>query len=233
MLISLLVCGFASATSAIKEPVQDGDFTNKLKVTGTGYFEVGVSVKDREIGLEYYSFMQGDGDLAMNTATVEAQKAGRIPGATGNGNDSAVPLNLVESNRLTYSGKTPLVGFKHIKSNAFWGGTGAEITESFAVTEMDRVESTYFASTNPASYITDPKKIAKMLKGSPVHAVGMSTKNTFNGTWTTDSRMHKFMSKDIKSHESFTGTFDVSKQIKFHENPVPELQEIGCEGIDC
>ncbi len=41
------------------------------------------------------------------------------------------------------------------------------------------------------------------------------------------------MSKDIKAHESFTGTFEVDKQAKFHENPVPEPEKIGCEGIDC
>ncbi|MFB3763889.1 MAG: hypothetical protein ACE14P_01420 [Methanotrichaceae archaeon] len=233
MLFSLLVSSMAAGTPAIKEPVQDGDFCNKLKVTGTGSFEVGVSVKDREIGLEYVNYMQGDGDLEMDTATAEAQKAARIPGATGKGNDSAVPLNLVEGNRLTYSGKTPLVGFKHIKSDAFWGGIGAEITESFSVTQMDREENTYFASTNPASYITDPKKIAELLSTSPVHAVGTSTKNAFNGTWTVDSRMHKFMSKDIKSHQSFTGTFEVNNQVKFHDNPVPEPRDVGCEGIDC
>ncbi|MGA9097707.1 MAG: hypothetical protein WB392_02110 [Methanotrichaceae archaeon] len=233
MLFSLLVCGITTGTPALKEPVQDGDFCNKLKVTGTGSFEVGVSVKDKQLALDYDSYMQGDGDLEMDTTTAEAEKAAKIPGATGKVNDSAVPLNLVEGNRLTYSGTTPLVGFKHIKSDAFWGGIGAEITESFSVTQMDREENTYFASTNPASYITDPKKIADMLATSPVQAVGMSTKNSFNGTWTTDSTMHKFMSKDVKSHQSFTGAFEVENQIKFHDNPVPEQENVGCEGIDC
>lgn len=233
MLITLLACGLAEGTPAITEPIQDGDFCNRLKVTGTGSFEVGVSVKDKEQALEYLSFMQGDGDLEMDTTTVNAQRAARIPGATGNGSDSAVPLNLFEGNRITYSGKTPLVGFKYIKSDAFWGGIGAEIKESFAVTEMDRSETTFFASTNPASYIKDPKKIAEILGTSPVHTVGINTRNAFNGTWTTDSRMHKFMSKDVKSHESFTGKFEVEKTVKFHENPVPEQQQIGCEGIDC
>ena len=233
MLFSLLICGITSGTPAIKEPVQDGDFLNKLTVTGTGSFEVGVSVKDKQLALDYESYMQGDGDLEMDTSTAEAQKAAKIPGATGKVNDSAVPLNLVEGNKLSYSGTTPLVGFKHIKSDAFWGGIGAEITESFSVTQMDKEENTYFASTNPASYITDPKKIADMLATSPVQGVGMSTKNAFNGTWTMDSTMHKFMSKDVKSHQSFTGTFEVDNQVKFHDNPVPEQKDAGCEGIDC
>ena len=47
---------------------QDGDFSNRLKVTGTGSFEVGVSVKDKQLALEYDNFMTGDGDLEMDPA---------------------------------------------------------------------------------------------------------------------------------------------------------------------
>lgn len=230
LLMSLLLFGSASATPAIAEPMQDGDFCNMLKVAGTGTFEVGVSVKDREIALEYSNFMYGDGDLEMDSGTVEAQRAAKLPGSD---NGSTVPLNLWESNKLTYSGKTPMVGMKYIHSKAFWGGIGAEITETFSVTEMERVDSSYFASTNPASYITDPKKIEELLRASPVHTVGMQTKNSFNGTWQTDARMHKMFFKDIKVHESFTGTFEVEKTIKFRESPAEEKIQSGCDGIDC
>jgi hypothetical protein len=218
------------ATPAITEQIQDGDFCNRLKVTGTGTFEVSVSVKDRQLALEYYNFMYGDGDLEMDSGTVEAQRAAKLPGME---NGPAVPLNLWESNKLTYSGKTPMVGAKYINSKAFWGGIGAEITESFSVTEMEREGSSYFASTNPASYITDPKKIEEMLKSSPVHTVGIQTKNSFNGTWQTDARMHKMFSKDLKVHESFTGKFEVEKMIKFRESSVEEKKQSGCDGIDC
>ena len=230
LLISLLWSGLASATPAITEPMQDGDFCNRLKVAGTGTFEVGVSVKDRQIALEYSNFMTGDGDLEMDSATVEAQRAANLP---GNENGSSVPLNLWEGNKLTYSGKTPMVGMKYLHSKAFWGGIGAEITETFSVTEMERIDSSYFASTNPASYLTDPKKIEEMLKASPVHTVSMQTKNSFNGTWQTDARMHKMFSKDLKVHESFTGTFEVEKMIKFRESPVKDQTQSGCSGIDC
>jgi hypothetical protein len=228
-----MVWGLAQCTPAIAGSPQDGEFCNRLKVAGTGSFEVGVSINDKEQALDYVNFMQGDGDLEMDTSTVNAQNAARLPGATGNGSDQSVPLNLLEDSKITYSGKTPLVGFKYIRSNAFWGGIGAEITESFAVTQLDRESTTFFASTNPKNYIKDPKKIAEMLGTSPVDTVGINSKNDFNGTWTTDSRMHKFMSKDVKAHESFTGQFEVEKLIKFHENPVPEQKQIGCEGIDC
>jgi hypothetical protein len=230
LLLFLFALGPASATPAITEQVQDGEFCNRLKVTGTGTFEVGVSVKDRSLALEYSNVMYGDGDLEMDSNTVEAQRAAKLPGM---GNGSAVPLNLWESSKLTYSGKTPMVGMKYIHSKSFWGGIGAEIMETFSVTEMEREGSSYFASTNPASYINDPKKIAEELAKSPVHTVGTSTKNSFNGTWQTDARMHKMFSKDVKVHESFTGRFDVEKRLIFHENPVSEKKQTGCDGIDC
>lgn len=230
-MFAFLACGLAAGTPALKEPVQDGEFCNRLKIAGTGSFEVGVSVKDRELALEYYNIMYGDGDLELDTTTVEAQRASRLTESAGN--DSAQPLNLYEDTRMTYSGKTPMVGMKYIHSKAFWGGIGAEVTETFSVTEMDREGTTFFASTNPASYIKDPKKIAEILRVSPVHTVGISTRNAFNGTWETNSRMHKFFSKDIKSHERFSGKFEVEKLLKFHENPVPEPESLGCEGLDC
>jgi hypothetical protein len=230
LLLILFSLGLAAGTPPITEPIQDGEFCNRLKVTGTGAFEVGVSVKDKQLALEYNNIMYGDGDLEMDTNTVEAQRAAKLPGM---GNGSAVPLNLWEGTRVTYSGKTPMVGMKYIHSNAFWGGIGAEVTETFSVTEMERDGSTYFASTNPASYITDPKKIAEILGTSPVHTVGIQTKNAFNGTWQTDAKMHKMFSKDVKVHEAFTGKFEVDKMLRFHENPVEDKQHAGCEGIDC
>lgn len=229
-LLVLLASGLSGATPAITEPMQDGDFTNRLKVAGTGYFEVGVSVVDRELALEYYNFMSGDGDLELNTGTVEAQRAENICQ-----NISGKPslLNLYEGSSITYSGTTPLVGFKYIHSKSFWGGIGAEITESYAVTELDRQEKTFFASTNPASYVNDADRIAELLGQSPVHTVGMNVRNSFNGTWETNARMHKFMSKDVTAHERFEGKFEVEKLLKFHEDPTPENDRLGCEGIDC
>jgi hypothetical protein len=225
-----LLLDLACGTPAITEPVQDGDFCNKLKVTGTGTFEVGVSVKDKQLALEYYNFMYGDGDLEMDSGTVEAERAAKLPGM---GNGSAVPLNLWEGTSLTYSGKTPMVGMKYIHSSSFWGGIGAEITESFSVTEMERTGSTYFASTNPASYMTDPKKIAQAMATSPVHTVAIQTKNSFNGTWQTDAKMHKMFSKDVLVHEFFSGKFDVDKTLTFRESPVAEKKQSECDGMDC
>lgn len=220
----------AIATPPLTEPMQDGDFCNSLKVSGTGSFEVGVSIKDRELALEYYDIMSGDGDLELDSGTVEAQRAASLPGME---NGSSVPLNLFESKRLAYRGETPLVGMKYIHSKEFWGGIGAEITESFSVFEMEKSEKSYFASTNPASYITDPKRIAELLGASPVHTVAIESKNSFNGSWQTTAHMHKMFSKDLKAHESFSGVFEVDKMIRFRESPIAEKQRTECDGIDC
>ena len=104
----LLLVGLSSATPPITEPMQDGDFCNKLKVAGTGTFEVGVSVKDKELALEYSNFLYGDGDLELDTGTVEAQRAAKLPGME---EGSSVPLNLYEKSKLTFSGKTPMVAW--------------------------------------------------------------------------------------------------------------------------
>lgn len=220
----------ASAIPAIKEPIQDSDFTNNLKIVGTGTIDVWTSVADKTIALEYYSSLQGDGDIEMDTGSATAERSENVQGSL---NGTSVPLNLYQTASIAYSGKTPLVGIKHIKSNSFYGGIGAEINEYFSVTELDRTDKTFFASTDPASYMTDPKKIAEALGVSPVHSVGAETKQSFNGTWITDSKMHKMCSKNINVHEAFTGKFDVQKMLKFHENPVAERLERACDDIDC
>ena len=50
------------------------EFTNGLKVAGTGYFEVGVSAKDRNLAL-VQQLHDRDRDLEMDE-TVESQRAG-------------------------------------------------------------------------------------------------------------------------------------------------------------
>ncbi len=79
----------------------------------------------------------------------------------------------------------------------------------------------------------DTAQVAALMGNNPAHLIGLETKNTFNGTWGTDSSMHKIFYKDIKAHEMFSGTFEAEKTIKFHENPVPERDRSVCDGIDC
>ena len=231
----MIVISFLSAHTAlgnppIPEPMQGDDFCNHLKIAGTGTIDIAYSVVDKKIALEYYNVMQGDGDIEMDSMNAVSQSARKLQAPV---NGSATPLNLLDDVKLTYSGKTPLVGMKFIKSDAFWGGTGAEVSEFFSVTEMEKIQTTYFASTNPATFLKDPWKTAQIKKSSPVHVVGMDSKTSFNGTWITDAKWHKIFYKDIKIHEAFSGKFEVEKSIQFHENPVPEQETNACDGLDC
>ena len=210
--------------------MQSDDFCNHLKIAGTGTIDVAYSVVDKKLALEYYNVMQGDGDIEMDSTNAVSQSARKLQAPV---NGSTMPLNLFDNIKLTYSGKTPLVGMKSIKSDAFWGGIGAEDSEFFSVTEMEKIQTTYFASTNPAAFLKNPEKLAEMMKASPVHAVGMDSKTSFNGTWVTDAKWHKIFYKDVKVHEAFTGKFEVEKTIRFHENPVPEQSINACDGLDC
>ena len=206
-LIAVFVtCSVAVGNPPLREPLQNADFYNHLKVAGTGTIDIANSVVDKKQALDYYNVMQGDGDIEMDSTV--SQSARNILAPI---NGSITPLNLYDTTKLTYSGKIPLVGAKAIKSDGFWSGIGAEVKESFSVTEMEKIQTTY----------------------SPVHAVGMDTKTSFNGTWITDAKWHQIFYKDVKVHEAFTGKFELEQSIQFHENPVPEQKDNACDGLDC
>jgi hypothetical protein len=231
MLIAIFTaCSIAAGNRPLPEPLQDDEFCNHLKIAGTGSIDIAYSVVDKKLALEYYNVMQGNGDIDMDSTSSVSQAARKIQAPI---NGSTSPMNLFDTIKLTYSGKTPLVGMKSIKSDAFWGGMGAEVTESFSVTEMEKIQSTYFASTNQAMFLKNPSALIEQMRNSPVHAVGMDSKTSFNGTWITDAKWHKIFYKDVKLHEAFTGKFDVEKSLQFHENPVAEQRSNPCADLDC
>jgi hypothetical protein len=245
--------GIALANPPLVPPVQYEQFCENQKVSGTGVIDVSTSIIDKKIALEYYNVMSGDGDLELDQEHAYSQNADKLKRnvtSVNGGNKSG--LNLFENTKLTYSGATPLVGGKYLHSKAFYGGIGADIQEMFAVTEMEKEQTSFFTSTTPYDpCCTTPEDLVKQLKDAgrdtdavealmssggvynPAHLIGIDTKNTFNGTWGTDAKWHKIFYKDIKAHEMFTGQFEAEKLIKFHENPVPERQHAPCEGIDC
>jgi len=249
----LLSCmGIALATPPIIPPVQYEQFCENQKISGTGVVDMSTSVIDKKIALEYYDVKNGNGDLELDQEQVYSQdsdKINRSVSAVNNGNGTN--LNLYDSTKMTYSGATPLVGGKYLNSKAFYGGIGADVQEMYSVNEMEQDEQTFFASTTPynMSPYTD-KNILDALKRAgrnstqvsnimnsrgydPAHVIGITTKNTFNGTWGTDAKWHQIFYKDIKAHEMFTGKFEAEKTIKFHENPVPEVVQAACAGVDC
>ena len=207
VLIAVFVtCSVAAGNPPLREPLQNADFCNQLTVAGTGTIDIANSIVDKKQAIDYYNVMQGDGDIEMDSTVSQAARNIQAPI-----NGSIMPVNLYDIINLTYSGMTPLVGEKAIKSDDFRGGIGAEVKESFSVTEIEKIQTTY----------------------SPMHAVGMDTKTSFNGTWITDALQHLVFNKDVKVHEAFTGKFDVEKIIQFREKPVPEQKDNGCDGLDC
>jgi len=222
-----LACSLAVANPPLKEPIQYEQFCENALVSGTGYIDVATSIVDKKIALEYYDMMSGDGTLEMDSTHVYSQEPNKlrrpIPNynydSCANNSTTDANLNFYENTKLTFAVKNaPLQGGKFINSKAFYGGIGANIQEMFSVNEMEKDQTVFFGSTKNSTV---------------VHTVGLQTLNSFNGTWGTDASMHKIFYKDIKSHELFSGDFEVQKEIKFHENPVAEPRPCPCAGVDC
>jgi len=228
ILIALaLACSPAVANPPLDEPTQYEQFCERQLVSGTGYIDVATSVVDKRIALEYYDMMSGDGAIEMDAVHVYSQEPNRLIRPVPNYNPENctenatvdAKLNFYENTKLTYDGETPLQGGKFVNSKSFYGGIGANIQEMFSVNQMEKDQTVFFGSTKNSSI---------------THTVGLNTLNSFNGTWGTDSRMHKIFYKDIQSHELFSGDFEVQKEIKFHEAPIPERNYIcPCAGVDC
>ena len=218
-----LACSLAVANPPLPEPKQYEQFCEHQLVSGTGYIDVATSIVDKKIALEYYDMMSGDGTLEMDAVHVYSQNATLLERELVNNSDclnkSNQNLNFYENTKLTFEiQNSPLQGGKFINSKAFYGGIGANIQEMFSVNEMEKDQTAFFASTENSTM---------------KHTVGLNTLNSFNGTWGTDSSMHKIFYKDIKSHELFSGDFEVQKEIKFHEAPIPEDRVCPCAGVDC
>jgi len=224
LLALALVCGLAVANVPLEEPSQYEQFCEAQLVSGTGYIDVATSIVDKKIALEYYDMMTGDGTIEMDATHVYSQEPNQLvrplPNNSDCGNTSDQRLNFFENTKLTYdSDKAPLQGGKFVNSKSFYGGIGANIQEMFSVNTMEKDQTVFFGSTENSTI---------------THTVGLNTLNSFNGTWGTDSSMHKIFYKDIKSHELFSGSFEVNKEIKFHEAPIPETNYVcPCAGVDC
>jgi hypothetical protein len=261
LIAALFCCNAGLATPPLVPPIQYEQFCENQKVSGTGVIDVSTSIVDKKIALEYYNTLSGDGDLELDQEHAYSQNADKLKrniSSVNGGSESG--LNLFENMKLTYSGTTPLVGGKYLHSKSFYGGIGADVQEMFAVTEMEKEQTSFFTSTtpyDPAYRPCDPDGLIEDLKAAgrntyqvdelmqsldyntgeltynPAHLIGIETRNTFNGTWGTDAKWHRILYKDIKAHEMFTGQFEAEKLIKFHENPVPERENAPCDGIDC
>jgi len=226
---SNLVC-VVVRTNAIPEPVQYSQYCDSQNIAGKGVIDTSTSVVDKSIALQYNNAMAGNGDIELDSEHTLSEKASKLNRTVG---DKVVPLNFYEKTNVTYAGATPLVGEKQLSSREFYGGIGANVAESFAVTSMEREATTFFASTDATSNERNGTKAKQLKSISPAQLVGTDIKNSFNGTWGTDSHWHELLKKDIAAHQQFTGAFEAEKLIKMHENPGQDTPTQACSGIDC
>jgi hypothetical protein len=214
----------------LSEPQQYGQYCEASKVVGNGIIDVTTSIVDKNIALDYYKNMAGDGDIEIDSEHLLSEKASKLKRLVDN---RTVPLNFYETMNMEYSGKTPLTGDKRLSSRGFYGGIGADIFEIFSATQIDKKQKSFFASTDPTTNIENLSQSRMLIEETPVHLVGIDTENSFNGTWGTESRWYQLLKKDIQDSQFFTGTFETEKTIKFHEKPVTARTNNQCEGLDC
>ena len=143
-------CGIVLANPPLVPPIQYEQFCEAQKVAGTGIVDVSTSIVDKKIALEYYNTMAGDGDLELDSEHKYSQNPEKIATEVESvNNGKKAGFNLIENTKMTYAGNTPLVGGKLLNSKAFYGGIGAQVQEMFSVYEMEKDETSFFASTTP------------------------------------------------------------------------------------
>jgi hypothetical protein len=203
VMVVIFLAGLGSGNPPLKEPKQYEQFCNDLKVAGNGTIDMSTSMLDKRIAMEYFNALSGQGLIEMNLERVYSQVASKVIRNVSLGNGTKPSkLNLFENSQVTYSGTIPLVSEKYLHSKEFYGGIGATIAEKFSVNQLEQDQKTSFGSTETAT---------------GAHLIGVDTKGAFNGSWQTDSSWHKIFYKDIKSHQSFSGKFEIDRQIKLHE----------------
>jgi hypothetical protein len=166
VVLLLACCGIALANSPIVPPVQYEQFCEANKVAGTGVIDSSTKIVDKKIALEYYNTMAGDGDLELDSENAYSQNSDKLKrnvSSVNGGNESN--LNLFERTKMTYSGSTPLTGGKYLNSKEFYGGIGANIQETFAVNELEKDETSFFASTTPYNPSTPCDQATQFCQG--------------------------------------------------------------------
>lgn len=214
----------------LSEPAQYGQYCDSQKIVGTGIVDVNTAIVDKDIALEYRNNMAGDGDIEYNSEHVLSENASKLQRPV---NGKTVPLNFFEENKLSYAGSHPLAGQKQINSREFDGGIGANVEENFLANQIDKDQTTFFASTDPAGHISNYTQAKKIDRITPVYLIGTNISSQFNGTWGTGTTWYNVLKKKIFDRQSFTGDFEAQKLIEIHESPRPEPQATQCEGIDC
>jgi hypothetical protein len=214
----------------LAEPEQYGQYCETSKVEGNGTFDAATFIIDSKIAMQYSKSLSGNGELALDSNNILSEMASKLLRPVQN---KTVPLNFYGTAALQYSGQTPMKSLEKLSSREFDGGIGANIVETFSVSQIEKRQTSFLASTDPGTNEKNLTKAMALENSTPVYLVGIDTENSFNGTWETESRLHKLLWKDVYDRQSFIGKFETSRLIKFHEKPAYKAKSYGCEGIDC
>jgi hypothetical protein len=80
------------------EPIQYGQFCEAQEITGTGIIDASTSMRDRNIALEYYNIMNGEGDLELEQEQAYSQNADKLKRSINSVNGGKdCTLNLYEN----------------------------------------------------------------------------------------------------------------------------------------
>jgi hypothetical protein len=233
----------------LNQPTQFGQFCEAKKISGEGAIDSATSIVDKKLALEYDNVMSGDGDMELDQEQVYSQDADKLKrdiSAVDGQNQSN--LNFLEESSLTYSGDKPLVGGKTMASREIYGGMGAKVQEMYSVNQMEKKQTTFFSTIAKEAGDEDGSnnlmrqlraagrnnsRVDDLMGNNSAYLFGIKTTNAFNGTWENEAAWHRIFYRNIEARQTFSGTFEAEKIIKFHESPIPERLNAPCEGIDC
>jgi hypothetical protein len=171
---------FGNYRALYDEPNQYEQFCESQLVEGMGYVDVGSTVTDKSLALDYKNKMFGVGNIELESAQVYSQQPNKlirpIPNCSDPNGTTLQKLNFYENTKLVYDGVLPLAGSKSISSREFYGGIGGAVQEDFSVNRMESDQTIFLGHTSNYT-------IRK--------TVGLTTQNSFEGIWGTESSLYK------------------------------------------
>jgi len=259
LVITMFFVGAVAAMPANNPPDQREKFREDSAVQGQGYIYYEKTILDKEIAVDVYERMEGNtgvnGSFAMTITEILNEGVRLNCSANGNCPDeSGIKIGLIhdpiygdahnpsminfqcnkmvqfEGDRSSAGVSDILVGYAKYSNPGFHGGMNAQVTEQYAVEELQKDEMVTMRTT--ATYEEIPRNWDGCNKAKPYNAneLNFDTKNAFVGEWGTDSSWKKVCSKNVEHHQYFSGEFQVDKNLMFMEEvtkPCPEKEPHG------
>jgi hypothetical protein len=199
LVIATFMVGTVAAMPPIIPPDQEQYFTEKSCVQGSGIFSIEKSIVDKAVAIDVYELIAGEGNFAMTSEE-------RL-------NESAVDPTDEANYQHTKMIQFDIIGFPEggmmgtemYSSPSFHKGTGASVTEFFAVEEMQKCEKVSIFTT---------AEIGQR------QVLDFDTSDVIEGMWGTSAEWKKVCKKDIVLEQMFDGGFAIQKRLIFEEEVI-------------